>query len=109
MFIERYLTKDTLYHFLIALPAILLLVLFGTSLNDQWWFFGVLYWIAVFSLVLNVAGIALAPLNQYAALYSIIKMFCFLLFIPVFCSLVLTVFFGLMLIFGIDFNPNTLP
>ena len=107
MFAEYYLTKKTLFHLVLALPSVILLFLYGQSLNDQWWFYMTMYVLNICALVLNGVAIIVAPLRKCRLLYAVFRMFSHLLFIPAFCCLVFSVFFMIMLLLGFDFNPLT--
>ena len=104
--VKRYLSRKTLHHLVLMLPAVLMLVIHGTSLNSQWWFYGVLFGLAIASVVINVVAIILAAENVVPRLYALLRVLSFLMFIPPFCCLVLTVFFWVFSLFGIDFLPN---
>ena len=106
-FIESYLTKKTLFHLLLALPSIILLAIYGQSLNGQWWFYGVMYWVHIAVLVLNGIAIAVAPLPKCRLMYAVCRMLAHLMFIPAFCCLLFSVFFTILMLFGVDFNPLT--
>ena len=64
-----------------------------------------LLWMAIVSLVVNVAGVILAAEDLVPEVYAVIRMLSFLLFIPAFCCTVLSVFFAVFGLFGIDFLP----
>ncbi|MBQ9083756.1 MAG: hypothetical protein IJY28_09725 [Clostridia bacterium] len=104
--IKRYLTRNALHHIVLMIPAVLMLILYGTSMNSQWWLYGVLFWVSVASVVCNVIAIILYAEKLVPRLYAIMRLLSFLLFIPPFCCTVLTVFFWFFSLFGIDFLPN---
>lgn len=104
--VNRYLTKDSLYHLMMALPAIIMLAVHGTSLNSEWWFYGVLFVLAILSVLVNIACIVLAAEKLVPEVYAVLRMLSFLLFIPAFCCTVLSVVFSIFGLFGVDFIPN---
>lgn len=106
-FSKRYLTRDSLYHLAMVLPAVILLVVYGVSLVGQWWFYTLLFVLNILSVVVNVAGVILAAEQLLPKVYPVVRMLSFLLFIPAFCGVVLAVFFAIFGLFGIDFMPNT--
>jgi hypothetical protein len=104
--VKRYFSRKTLHHVALMLPAVLMLIIHGTSLNSQWWFYGVLFGLCIASIAINVIAIVLAAHDIVPRLYAIVRVLSFLLFIPPFCCAMLTLFFWVFSLFGIDFLPN---
>lgn len=105
MTVNDLLTPRTARHALMAVPAILMLIVFGRTLTSEWFFYRVLFVVAILSVLACAACIVLGAVRKLANYYSVVAMLSYLLFIPMFCSAVLMTLFAILYLFGIDLHP----
>lgn len=105
MTVNDLFTPRSARHALTAVPAVLMLIVFGRALTTEWFFYRILFGIAILSVLSCAACIVLDGAKKWSNLYSVVSMLSHLLFIPMFCSTVLMILFAVLYLFGIDLHP----
>ena len=105
MTVKDLITPRSARHALMAVPAILMLIVFGRALTSEWFFYRILFVVAILSILSCAACIVLGAVRKLADWHSVMSMLSYLLFIPMFCSAVLMTLFAILYLFGIDLHP----